>query len=462
MKKEILRLQDVTYKKQNTIIFRNMSFHVLKGEIMGIIPMNSYGMDELLDVIVNNLPLYYGYVYYQDKCVNSWKEEKHSRNRICLIDSETSLVNGLDVLTNVFTLRAGFGQEILNEKMLTMQLQPFIDELGVSIDPFMPVEKLPAYKRVMVELLRAIVAGYHLIIIREISTVISEDELGKLFDTMRYYTGKGFTFLYVSYHFEEIQQVCTRAILMSEGSINLIFDKEQIKKGISEDNYIDYYNHVSQRLLHRARGNVPTAESRKEVLYVEVDMLVEGKKVSDYRTRKIAFMKEEATQTMLFDDLTVRDNICIGLDRKAPNIWLKKRIQKSVQEEYYRIFGEDIFDCYINELSDEQKTRVIYMRILLEKPEVVFMVQPFKHAGTPHRMQVWELQTLLLERGISIVILAMNMSDSLTIADRVIRISRVDGKMVTKEFTYSQFAELPMSLPWVGFFDELKNSKEEL
>lgn len=173
-------------------------------------------------------------------------------------------------------------------------------------------------------------------------------------------------------------------------------------------------------------------------------------------------MKEEATQTMLFDDLTVRDNICIGLDRKAPNIWLKKRIQKSVQEEYYRIFGEDIFDCYINELSDEQKTRVIYMRILLEKPEVVFMVQPFKHAGTAHRLQVWELQTLLLERGISIVILAMNMSDSLTIADRVIRISRVDGKMTTKEFTYNQFSELPMSLPWVGFFDELKNNGEEM
>ncbi len=62
----------------------------------------------------------------------------------------------------------------------------------------------------------------------------------------------------------------------------------------------------------------------KEGGFKEVDMLVEGKKVSDYRTRKIAFMKEEATQTMLFDDLTVRDNICIGLDRKAPNIWLKR------------------------------------------------------------------------------------------------------------------------------------------
>ena len=53
MKKEVLRLQDVTYKKENTFIFRNMTFSIMEGEIMGITPMNSYGMDELLDVIVN-------------------------------------------------------------------------------------------------------------------------------------------------------------------------------------------------------------------------------------------------------------------------------------------------------------------------------------------------------------------------------------------------------------------------
>ena len=113
---------------------------------MGITPLNSYGMDELLDVIVNNQPLYYGYIYYQEKCVNSWKEEKHVRNRICLIDSETSLVNGLNVITNIFTLRAGFGKEILNENMLARQLEPFFDEIHISIDPFLPVEKLSAYK----------------------------------------------------------------------------------------------------------------------------------------------------------------------------------------------------------------------------------------------------------------------------------------------------------------------------
>ena len=58
-------------------------------------------------------------------------------------------------------------------------------------------------------------------------------------------------------------------------------------------------------------------------------------------------------------------------------------------------------------------------------------------------MQVWELQTMLLAKGISIVILAMNMSDSLTIADRVIRISRTEDQIITKEFGYKQFSNCP-------------------
>ena len=97
--------------------------------------------------------------------------------------------------------------------------------------------------------------------------MISEAELEKLFEIMRYYIGKGFTFLYVSYHLE-VQM--SRAILMSEGSINLILDQQQIQKGISKNLYIDFYNHVRQRMRHRARGLDNCSNShRKEVLYVK-------------------------------------------------------------------------------------------------------------------------------------------------------------------------------------------------
>lgn len=499
MKKEVLRLEDVTYKKDNTIIFRNMMLNIMSGEIVGLEPLNTYGLDELFDVIINNLPLYHGYVYYQEHCVNSWKESRHGKNRICMIDSESSLVNGLNVVTNVFTLRSGFGKEILNENMLARQLQPFLDEIGTSIDPFVTVEKLSVYKRVLVEILRAVVAGYRLIIIREISTVISEAELEKLYEIMRYYSGKGFSFLYVSFHFEEIQQICSRALVMSDGRIDMILDREQIQRGIDKTVFLDYYDHVSQRLRYRKhdfnkevlevrdltgqylehfrfqvhQGECLVIQSLDTKLYTEflemfendsringARIYIQGREVQDYRSRQVAFLREKPTETMLFHELTVRDNLCIGLDGKIPSIWRKKKIRKSVQEEYYRLFHEDIFDQVVSELTDEQKMRVVYMRILLERPEVVFIVQPFKHIGIAGRMLAWELQTLLLERGISIVILAMNMSDSLTIADRVIRVSRVNGKMRTKELTPEQFGELPLSLPWVGLLDEMENEKE--
>lgn len=495
MKKEVLRLEDVTYKKNNTIIFRNMMLHIMAGEIVGLEPLNTYGLDELFDVIINNAPLYHGYVYYQEHCVNSWKEARHGRNRICMIDSESSLVSGLNVVTNVFTLRSGFGKEILDEKMLAAQLQPFLDEIHVSIDPFVHVEKLSVYKRVLVEILRAVVAGYRLIILREISTVISETELEKLYEIMRYYSGKGFSFLYVSFHFEEIQQVCSRAFVMSDGSIDMVLDKAQIQKGIDKAYFLDYYNHVSRRRRHRRhdfsrevlevrdmtgeylqhfrfqvyQGECLVIQSLDTKIYLEFlemfenenrfdgsRIFIDGEEVKDYRTRQVAFLKEKPSETMLFQDMTVCDNLCIGLDGKLPVIWRRKKIRRSVQEEYYRIFHEDIFDQVVSDLTDEQKMKVAYMRVLLEKPEVVFIVQPFKHVGIAGRMLAWELQALLLERGISVVILAMNMSDSLTIADRVIRVSRLNGKMVTKELTPEHYGELPVTLPWVGLLDEME------
>ena len=65
MKQEILRLEGVTYKKENHMIFRNLTLNIFAGEVMGLLPSSAYGLDELLEIITENPSLYYGYVYYQ-------------------------------------------------------------------------------------------------------------------------------------------------------------------------------------------------------------------------------------------------------------------------------------------------------------------------------------------------------------------------------------------------------------
>jgi len=143
-------------------------------------------------------------------------------------------------------------------------------------------------------------------------------------------------------------------------------------------------------------------------------------------------------RTMIFQDFSVKNNLCIALDKKIPSIWFRRRIQKSAVAEYIRIFGENIFEYNLDELTERQKLNLVYMRIMLEGPELVFLVQPFKNADAARRQQIGELQEMLLERGIALVILTMNAADALEQADRLIQVGRTKGTMYMKEYTKNE------------------------
>ena len=54
----ILRLERVTYAESDSFYLRDFDLDVRTGEIMGLLPLNAYGIPALLDVIRNNPPLY--------------------------------------------------------------------------------------------------------------------------------------------------------------------------------------------------------------------------------------------------------------------------------------------------------------------------------------------------------------------------------------------------------------------
>ena len=94
MRKEVLRLERVTYRHDNTTILNNFSMSMMKGEIMGLQPLETYGLDELLYVLTENPPLYFGYVYYMEQCVNSWQDSRRGRNRISIGRSSAGSCEG--------------------------------------------------------------------------------------------------------------------------------------------------------------------------------------------------------------------------------------------------------------------------------------------------------------------------------------------------------------------------------
>ena len=67
---EVLRLENVTTIKGNQTELDGVSLRIPAGRITGLLPINTYGLDSLLDILLYNAPVYYGHVYYCEKRIN--------------------------------------------------------------------------------------------------------------------------------------------------------------------------------------------------------------------------------------------------------------------------------------------------------------------------------------------------------------------------------------------------------
>ena len=485
MRREVLRMERVTYKEKDVTLLQNFELNLYEGEVMGLLPVNAYGLPAFLNILRFNLPLYYGYVYYMDTLVDSWQDMKRSDNRISVVGGKSSLVEGQSVLSNIFILRPGFRQELLRMNLLRKQLQPFLDDMGLAVSPDTPVEKLTVFQRVMVEILRAVVAGSHLVVLLEISTIVNDSEIMRLHEIMRHYAKRGISFLYISPHFEELFQICDRVAVMTNGSIVKILHGEQMNAEalLGFDNEYDMRvrrrlnacgRNRKQNVVFEAKnlsgesikhmsfqvhgGECLVLQSLDNAIFEELlqfltgekpvqegEFRIDGERINPCKSQKMCVILERPSHTMLFDQMGYLDNLCMTLDQRVPGVWMNRKIRKSIRMEYSRILGDEVFDKKISDLTEMEKTELVYARVMLQKPTIVFCVQPFKGADMTHRMKVWELQEMLLARKIAVVILAVNMADALSLADRMIRI---EANTVLTEYERKDFNKLPMNVPW--------------
>lgn len=497
MREEILRMERVTYREQGATLLENFNMTIWSGEILGLVPANHLGLSALVRLLRQNLPLHYGYVYYKEKLVNDWRfsntgVSRSSFNRISVIQNKSCLAGGLTVADNIFVLRPGFRKRIMQPHILEEQLQPFLRDIGVEISAGAYVEELTIFERFVAELLKAVVAGNHLVILEDISTFISAAELEKLSAILRHYAEGGMSFLYIAAHFEEARQICSRTALMLNGQIIKYF---QAADKAPDPFFLhctkDFDRHVREQMELRPKpqGSRAVFTARKlcsdhikdlsfsaapgeclvmqdldncmiqdmiPVLSGEVrpesgEILINDMPLSGKADRRMAIIQELPVHSMVFSNMSYLDNLCFTLDHRIKGVWGRNHIKKSLRQEYREILGEDVFDIPVDQLTEWQKYDLIYTRIVLQNPEIVFCVQPFKSAEVPLRIHIMELLERFLNKGVPVVIMAVNLADSLALADRLLQVGR--GGQI-KEYHRDEFPALPVNTPWLYLYQE--------
>ncbi|MEG0640580.1 MAG: sugar ABC transporter ATP-binding protein [Clostridia bacterium] len=492
MRSEVLRLERITYREQGITQLNNFNLNVFHGEIMGLLPINNHGLAALTDLLCQNRPLYYGYVYYREELVNSWRAPRHGYNRVSLIQSKSCLVEGLTVADNIFVLRPGFRGYVIRPHLFREQLQPFLQSIGINISASAYVEELTVFKRFVVELLKAVVAGNRLIVLKDVSPFVSESELSKIHAIVRHYAQQGFSFLYIGFHLEELMEVCGRMALMLNGRVIKVLEGAEITPSALKP-YTETYDGLVRRQLARDRsaavegatvfeaaglcgGNVNelsfavhageclvlqdldnrmlgdllpmlTGEQRPE----KGHMLLEGQPFFPTGNRGVAVMQELPSESMLFPSMNVLDNLCFTLDHRLPGIWRSARLRRGLRKEYATWFSDELMSKRVEDLTEAEKYQLVYVRILLQHPRVLFCVQPFRRADVALRMHIWNQLERLLDSNIAVVILAVNLADSLSLADRLIRVHTGQPMEV---YERANFAHMDISAPWMRLYRE--------
>jgi len=473
---EILRVENVTKSIDGVKRLNNINFNIFKGEILGLIPLNSHGKNELISLLTQNLPMDIGRIYIDGELVNYYEHSNMGINKVEIIDSNKRLVEDLTVADNITVLNRDFKEMIINAELINQETEELLLSFGISLGCDEFVSALNVFEKSVIELIRAVRNKATLVIVNEISSYLSTVELQKFQNLMRHCASRGTSFLYIANHHEEAFKICNRVSLMEDGSIVKVLDENEfsneriepyiisfdlpynsagtemvggilefkhIRSGTLKDlslsveegtclTLLDLDNTVLDSLILLMRGDV---SPEKGTVFLEGKSLL-FKKGEDFTDKGIAFIQENPKENMIFKDMSYFDNLIFLLDRKIKKSYVSRRIKKSIREEYYGYLGEDIHALDLKHVRTKSLYSLAYYRIHLFCPKVVFIIQPFSNADMYLRAHIITLINMLKKRGITVVILAVSIQDSLSVSDKLITIEK--GSL-TREYESDDF-----------------------
>ncbi|SFN78995.1 ATP-binding cassette domain-containing protein [Proteiniclasticum ruminis] len=464
---EILRMEHVTKKVDGVLRLDNLHFHVLRGEIMGMIPLNYHGKKELIRLLTTNNPIDMGRIYIGGQLVNYYEHSDMGMNQVEIIDVHSRLVEDLTVADNIFVLSRSFGESIISKRKLHADTENLLASFAIEVKTDDLAMKLNHFQRSVIELIKYVRGGAKLILLDEISSYLSTTELQKFQTLMKYFADtEGTSFLYFANHHEEAFKICHRVCLMEDGKVVKMLEEEHLtdqdiapyiisfdlpyerdeeeqslEVGLLEFRQVfsGELENLSFRVEH---GECLTILDMDNSSLEEILMLVQGKTEAEHGKilyegfplvynrgedsidKGIAVIEENPKESMIFRSMDYYENLTFLLDRKLNRSIVPKKIRKNLMEEYEPYVGKECFTKNIKEWSTRDVYNLAYYRIHLFRPSIVFLIQPFSNADMYLRAHIITLINKLRQRGITIVILAVSIQDSLSVSDRLVTIEK--------------------------------------
>lgn len=219
----VLDIRNVSKQFPGVQALADVSLHVKRHEIVGLVGENGAGKSTLLKILIGAYQPDEGEILVRGRPVHVHSVKEATDVGLAMVFQEQSMLSNLTVRENIYLGHeesfSRFG--VLNWKKMDQEARRQLDKVDLKIDPGTPTYKLSFATRQMVELARVMALEdltqfEPIVILDEPTTVLDKGEVELLFSTLQSLRQRA-SIIFVSHHLEEVLEMTDRIYVFKDG-----------------------------------------------------------------------------------------------------------------------------------------------------------------------------------------------------------------------------------------------------
>jgi len=467
----------------------NVCINLYPGEVHAIVGENGAGKSTLMKILSGAYQPDNGEMLLEKKNIKLNDTRVSNKFGIKMIYQELNLLSNLPVYSNMFLGYELIKGNFLDIKEMKKQTKERLLELGVDIDPNLPLHKLGIGQQQMLEIAKAISGKAKVIVFDEPTASLTNKEINQLFKTISVLKQKKVAIFYISHRIEEIFKIADRVSIMRDGkllkteaisnvTVNSIIEQitgreinnlyPHIKKNIGK--CILEVNNLSSNKFKNVSIKVYEGEivclsglvgaGRTEIVraifgidnYDEGEVLFNGKRVTPNNPKKsveagISLLPENRKDEGLALILDVIDNtIFAALKILFPNNIITTNKEKKIVQKL--VNSLDLSTPSLNQqvqyLSGGTQQKVVLAKWLLTKAKLFIFDEPTRGIDVGTRTEIYKLIDELINNGAGVLMVSSDIHEVMGMSDRIYVIThgRIVGNLITKDTNQKEILNL--------------------
>lgn len=462
MKEEVLRISSLYKSLEGTSILENFNLHLYKGEILGILGLNEAGKTTLLKIAAGHEKFDQGSIFLNEKKLIG--NRVLARNKIALVQKQSSLVDNLTVADNILVLRKHYHRKLfVHKRLIENQVKQHFKDLQLDIPFRIKAEALRGTDRSIVEIVKAYILGAQIILIDDFAQEHTLRENLAVADVVKTLRTRGVSFVLTSQQIEPLATCSDRILLLSnKRAIKAIENKgepidasklfmtpqlqtmDTSRKGRVRDTVVFSAEDIQTEKLRSVsfklyEGEItlivdPLKNSMDELYEILQEphqilggsFTILGEKYSEAGLRRnnwrLAFTDFNMSGKIV-NYLSVRDNLCLSsYGRLFKRGFINRKTVRYIGKEFAAWHGDESL-AHLERcvgLNESDKIAIYLYRLQFQKTRILFCIDPGMVTDYNTSQMVEEYLKDVANKGIAICIFTSSSDRLYDIADRIL------------------------------------------